>query len=347
MKTSTFVLALALGATRLAAPTNAAAKEQISEEARSYFRNGVELLQASPPNYQDAYYQFKLAFDKSNSWKVLGNMGLCALNLERDGEALRYYEDYLKRGGKEIDKDERAAIERDMLLVRGNAATIEVNSVGGEEVELLDVRAGSPVPGQAYVIGSQKQTLTLRAGTHTLTATHKDGRSLKWEILLRPSKSASHEFDFNAPPPAAPETQPAAPQPPTPPQTVPVDATPTTSSGSPLRTAGFVTGGVGLAIVASGVVTGLMAKSKEREVDDKCAATPDGCDPSLKSTLHSAANLAKVTNVLLIGGGVVTLAGIGMIAFGGKTSTQVGAARVTLVPVVAGNAGGLFATGSF
>src|SRR5262245_6642638 len=106
-----WILAFAAGLASFAAPAPAHAKEQISEEARAYFRNGVELLQATPPNYQDAYYQFKLAFDKSNSWKVLGNMGLCAVNLERDGEALRYYDDYLKRGGKDINKEERAAIE--------------------------------------------------------------------------------------------------------------------------------------------------------------------------------------------------------------------------------------------
>jgi len=64
------------------------AEEKISEEAKLYFQNGVELVQNQPPNYQDAYYQFKLAWDRSHSWKVLGNWGLCALKLERDGEAI-------------------------------------------------------------------------------------------------------------------------------------------------------------------------------------------------------------------------------------------------------------------
>lgn len=347
MNTSTWILALALGVATLGVNSPAAAaKEQISEEARAYFRNGVELLQANPPNYQDAYPQFKLALDKSGSWKALGNLGLCALNLERDGEALRFYEEYLKRGGKEINADERAAIERDMLLVRGNAASVELSLVGVDEVELLDVRSGSSVPGQTYVLGTEKQTLVLRAGTHTLSATTKDGRTLKWEVVLRPGKVASHDFDFNAPPPQA--------QPPSEQEPLPASATTASdapaqdsSGGSPLRTVGFITGGVGLALVGAGAVTGLMAKSKEKEVDEACAPTPNNCDPSNQSKLKSASSLATTSTVLFISGGVATLAGVGMVIFGGKSSTQVGGAQVTFVPVVADNGGGLFASGTF
>ncbi|HEY3666905.1 MAG TPA: hypothetical protein VGL19_12920, partial [Polyangiaceae bacterium] len=97
--------------------TAARADEPISEDAKLYFKNGVELIQSQPPNYQDAYYQFKLAYEKSHSWKVLGNFGLCAFKLERDGEAIQYYTDYLKGGGNDVDPDERAALRRDLLVL--------------------------------------------------------------------------------------------------------------------------------------------------------------------------------------------------------------------------------------
>jgi hypothetical protein len=100
----------------------ASAEETISEEAKLYFRNGVELIQSNPPNYQDAYYQFKLAYEKSKSWKVLGNLGLCSFKLERDGEALDAYNQYLKSGGNDIDPEERKALERDVLVITGNSA---------------------------------------------------------------------------------------------------------------------------------------------------------------------------------------------------------------------------------
>ena len=104
----------------------AAAQDKISEEAKLYFKNGVELIQSQPPNYQDAYYQFKLAWEKSKSWKVLGNWGLCALKLERDGEAIWAYTEYLKQ--KDIDPDERKDLERDLLLLNGNAASVTLTS---------------------------------------------------------------------------------------------------------------------------------------------------------------------------------------------------------------------------
>ena len=113
-------LAVVLGTAGLAS-----AEEAISEEAKLYFRNGVELIQGSPPNYQDAYYQFKLAYEKSKSWKVLGNLGLCSFKLERDGEALDAYNEYLKSGGNEIDPEERKALERDVLVITGNSAARE------------------------------------------------------------------------------------------------------------------------------------------------------------------------------------------------------------------------------
>src|SRR5262245_21338337 len=72
------ILAVAL----LGSAVPASVQEAISEEAKLYFANGVELLQDQPPNYTDAYYQFKLAYEKSGSWKVLGNLGLCAMKLE-------------------------------------------------------------------------------------------------------------------------------------------------------------------------------------------------------------------------------------------------------------------------
>src|SRR5690606_33755508 len=97
--------------------------------ARLHFANGVELLQAEPPNYQDAYQQFILALEKSDrSWKVMGNLALCALKLERDGEALAYYDEYLERGGDEIDPRERASIQKETLLARGNLTTLTVKS---------------------------------------------------------------------------------------------------------------------------------------------------------------------------------------------------------------------------
>src|SRR4051812_12438432 len=162
-------LASALCAGLMLCTAAAHAGDAISEEAKAYFKNGVELIQEQPPNYQDAYYQFRLAYEKSKSWKVLGNLGLTSFKLERDGEAIQYYTDYLKGGGSEIDPDERSALQRDLLVLNGNSAGVTLGSATAD-IDISDSRAGSNAPPQSYRLEGGKLTLRLRAGTHTVTA---------------------------------------------------------------------------------------------------------------------------------------------------------------------------------
>lgn len=343
------ILVFAVGLSIATSPFAVGAEERIPEEARAYFRNGVDLLQNDPPSYQDAYYQFKLAFEKSNSWKVLGNLGLCAVKLERDGEALAYYDEYLKRGGKGINKEEREAIERDMLLIRGNTATVELSS-NPEEADVLDVRNGATAPGQTYSLSPAKKALLLRAGNHTLTATAKDGKSLRWEVALTPGKSVSHVFDF-----AAPETVPSAPvvsspssgteRPPLEPaSTVPPAAESSGGIGT-LRIVGIVTTGVGVALLGSGLVVGAKVRSKEDEADKLCPN--DNCDPRADSLYSDAESLANTANALFISGGVVTAVGVGLIVFGGPSKAQTSAKPFRVTPVFGTGLNGLMASGSF
>jgi hypothetical protein len=322
--------------------TAARADEPISEDAKLYFKNGVELIQSQPPNYQDAYYQFKLAYEKSHSWKVLGNYGLCAFKLERDGEAIQYYTDYLKGGGNDVDPDERAALRRDLLVLNGNSAGVSLSSAVAE-LDVTDSRAGSSAPPQSYHLEGGKLALRLRAGQHTLTATH-DNVTQRWEIALSPGRNEAHEFDFTAKP-AAVAPVPVAPAAPLAPVSQPPASTP--QSGGTLRSAGFVTAGVGVAALVGGVVTGLMTKSKEADAKKLCIDTT--CPESASSKFDSASSMATVTNILLIGGGALTAAGLGMIVFGGPKAEPEKTARVTLrmLPAVGRDGAALWAAGSF
>src|SRR4051812_8414633 len=62
---------------------------QITPEARGRFSAGVNLLKdPEGPRYEEAYREFKAAYAASPSYKILGNLGLCAMKLERDEEAI-------------------------------------------------------------------------------------------------------------------------------------------------------------------------------------------------------------------------------------------------------------------
>lgn len=148
--TACCVFALTWSSLAGAEAASPASSEAALNEARLHFSNGVELLQASPPNYQDAYPQFLLAYEKTGqSWKVLGNLGLCALHLERDGEAIDYYRRYLDEGGDEIDPAERKAIEREILLIQGNQAQLKLTAPE-KNLRITLRREGSTAPTQIY-----------------------------------------------------------------------------------------------------------------------------------------------------------------------------------------------------
>src|SRR6266481_4578482 len=72
----------------LAAPAFAA-DPPVTPEARTHFAAGVNLLRdPDGARYEEAYREFKAAYAASPSYKILGNLGLCAMKLERDGEAI-------------------------------------------------------------------------------------------------------------------------------------------------------------------------------------------------------------------------------------------------------------------
>jgi hypothetical protein len=333
-------------------PNTAHADDKISDQAKLYFKNGVDLIQSTPPNYQDAYYQFKLAWDNSHSWKVLGNLGLCAFKLERDGEALQDYQDYLKGGGKQIDAEERKAMERDSLLISGNTSVVRLGS-DVADANVLDARAGSSVPPQSYKLDTAGIELRLRAGTHTLTASTPDGKQQRWDVTITPGQTLEHRFEFNAAAPVPAATPVTTPPPATPPPPGPVTLPPTEQSaaksgGSPLRTVGFVTAGVGGAALIGGVITGIMAKGKSSDATKQCADKV--CPTAAAKDFDSASSLATVTDVLLIGGAVLAAAGVTLVIVGGHSGAPAQRAsvpRLELTPVVARNGGGLFASGSF
>ena len=110
----------------LSVPRAAYAEDAASDPARQQFRAGIAYLEdPEGARYEDAYAAFKKAYELSKSPKVLGNIGLCAMKLERDGEAIEAYQRYLKEV-PDIDPDERAQIEGDLPTLVASAARVAI-----------------------------------------------------------------------------------------------------------------------------------------------------------------------------------------------------------------------------
>jgi hypothetical protein len=286
----------------------------------------------------------------------MSNWGLCALKLERDGEAIWAYTEYLRQSGKDADPEERKELERDLLLLNGNAASVTLTS-DVPDLEVIDTRAGSAVPPQTYRLDAGRLALRLRAGSHTLKATSQ-GKSLMWEVTLSPGRTEEHRFVFapaSAPPAAAPAAAPAPavvePVPVAEPASVSApaaDAAP--SRGGTVRKLGYLVTGAGVLALGGGVFFGAQAKSDEGELRDECRTLRGygfSCLEDTEDDFEAAQSKASTANVLLIAGGVVSAGGLAMIIWGGPKKSTTTATGVQVTPVLGPAEAGIFAHGRF
>ena len=256
----------------LALPSRAA-DVVISDEARAHFSAGVNLLQdPDGARYEEAYREFKEAYAKSPSWKILGNLGISAMKLERDSEAIAAIKKYLGEGGKRIDADERAQFQRDLSTLESGVAPLVLQTdPPGATIE--DER--HPASGQAiqnsYTADGPLQ-IGVRPGRHRFTAKLAGRVDAVWEVELSPRQQASHTFTLSEPVAAAPVAPPAAAPPP--PPTVVGDSA---KSSNGMRTGAYVAFGAGVVGLGVGTIFGMSAKSKYRDAN---AITNDNCPTS-------------------------------------------------------------------
>lgn len=162
----------------------------------------------------------------------------------------------------------------------------------------------------------------------------------KVTLQLGDQKRVVLEVSKAAPPPAAPLAPQAAP-----PLTEPnakVEAPPGQARGNGRKTAAYVAGGIGLAGIAAGTVTGILVLGKKQTVNDNC--TGSACNDEGLAAANSAQNLATVSNVSF-GIGIVGLAAsaIMLLSGGSQPAAAEHAAAPRFQPVFTGQNGGFSA----
>jgi hypothetical protein len=100
-------------------------------------------------------------------------------------------------------------------------------------------------------------------------------------------------------------------------------------SGGGTRTLGFIVGGLGVAGIAVGAVTGVMTLGKKGVVDDHCNAD-GGCDQEGLDAASSGRTLSTVSTVAFAAGVGLTALGVFLIVSSdsGTGETAVGLAAV-------------------
>jgi hypothetical protein len=297
-----------------------AADPAISDEARRHFKAGVALLQdPEGERVEEAYRAFQSAYQISQSPKMLGNIGLCAMKLERDAEAIEAYAQYL-REVSDIDADERAQITRDLQTL-----SVSVVRVSGtlepvaDNVILADVRIPSRGDriNNAYKPKDGKFSLGLRPGHHIITLRAPGFEDSVWEFDAMAGTKETHDFKLKVA--AKPVVAPAA--------AVGPGQAPATTGPSMVP---WIVAGVGGAMLVGGTITGILALGKTNDIEKQCPNNSCARTFDLEGARSSARTMVTVTDVLLIGGAVVAGAGIGWALFApqNKEPTSKPVARV-------------------
>lgn len=185
---------------------------RVSDEARRHFDVGVKLLDdPTGPRFAEAYEAFRRAYSASPSPLILSNLGLCAMRLERDGEAISAYERYLRQV-TDIGDAERQRIEADLQTLRSRSATLIIypQPASGTLVDRRVTANGAPAINR-YQVQRGAITLVVHAGQHELYLEGDASSSPATSVVVAAGEQKS--VTLSVPPPVEP-MPPSEPEPP-------------------------------------------------------------------------------------------------------------------------------------
>ena len=172
----------------------------ITEKARAHFKAGVNLMQdPEGERFEEAYQQFKAAYEESASWKILGNLGLTAMRLERYGEAIDAFTEYLKGGKETLSQEEIDQFQRDLETLEASVSTMMIKAPPG--TSLTDLRKstrGEDVKNYYVVPESGELALRVRPGEHEVTAESGGNVLGTWSVRSHSLKTLEHSFEPKA-----------------------------------------------------------------------------------------------------------------------------------------------------
>jgi hypothetical protein len=314
------------------------AEVPISENANQRFEEGVRYLSTQDADrYERAYREFKAAYADSPSWKILGNLGIVAQELERDGEAIDAFKGYLEGGGKELSAQERAQFKKDLALIESGYITVDIQSKpkGAWIVDERLPEVGRSVVNR-YGPTSGPLKLRVRAGHHLVRAELAGYSSDSWEFSEEPGASVSHRMTLRPT-----ETASEAPV-----RHGSKEADlPSSKAGSPaLRTASYVAFGLGAVGVAAGTWFYFDGKDKSRQADaafTRCqqangGACPEDSDNALSRTASRLENAegAALTRSLIgfVSGGALLTTGVVLFVMGSGESDAKEREQASILP---------------
>lgn len=310
---ASFFLTVVFGA--LLAVGDVRADTAAERDARTLFAQGNQ--HAQDGDYAGALTRFQAAYAKYPNVKILLNIGTMMQQLGRNAEAVNAYDAYQR--DPSADPGRRREVEKLLASLDTQVAKLNVVVDDPEATVLVD--------GNAVAMQDGKVVMRIMPGSHTITAKRRDGKPTVTDIVAVAGKETNVSMHV------------ARPDRPVDPAPTVVDAAESAPNGR--RTAGFVSGGIGLAGLAAGGITGIVSLLDHGAVRSACPSRR-GCSQDIVDQAARGESLSMVSTVAFAVGVVGAGAGIYLVLSSKAAET---APRVGFV--VAPGGGGIGLRGSF
>jgi hypothetical protein len=190
------------------------------------------------------------------------------------------------------------------LAARIASLRFEVSGLAAGEV--VDVSVDNEAVPRAVL----HQPFRVNPGHHVIVA-HSHGREVKREVDAADARAVDVQLAFVGDAVPAPAPPVASNEEPAPPRAAPAHPA---AAGNGLPTLTYVGGGVGVAGILIGSITGISAISHKNTAKKGCVS--GGCPPSTWSDLDSARSLATTSTVAFVVGALGLGVGVGAILLG-------------------------------
>jgi len=147
-----------------AAAANAPLSAEVLKEAGERYARGLSLY--GDGEFLLALVEFERAYQLSNNYKVLYNIGQVRIQLGRYAKAKEALEDYLKAGGANLSAERTAAVNKDLATLAERTAILNVVT--------SEVGADISLDGKVIATSPLTSPLIVDAGEHNLVL-HKPG----------------------------------------------------------------------------------------------------------------------------------------------------------------------------
>jgi len=276
----------------------------INARADDLFRKGRE--EQDRGNCNKALEHFRESHALKPGRGTLLNMGLCEKKLGQLAKALMHLEELLPQltagdDRRQIVREALAEIKpkvpylRIILRADSPAGTV----VAYDNAELAPTMIGTDIP--------------VDPGKHEIVVEAPGLPNRKYDIVMEEGKKQTLQVEPGV---RGEETS---------------DAKKPVSTANPKRTAGFVLGGVGIASLVTGAITGGMAASAFGDAEKACP-THKGCSPQVIETANSGKTLSVVNTVTLAVGVIAVGISIPLILTSKKSEEEPAAAKIWISP---------------